>query len=443
MDLCEDYGIPPFFCLVVQEYELPTADTVADSVALIKKRIATCIDEFVVHPIFSATGSAKNCILLQCENRKSFVSAKQLVSGGMITLHGSEYPVTEVYEHATTPRKDHSPHRKIPFRKLKLFSGMEKVGGGEVDAREWLSQANDLIENEKDLKEIEKMRILRNSLIKQALLLVSSSEVNTCRELLDLIALTYGEAHSAAHLRFKFYQMQQSPGESASSFLTRLQDTLKEYSRVDPSIKIVEAEIRFKVFIEGLKPDYYDLMNIHMGLEFMLTRMEYPDYSVLLRMVQSFERNRRERFERSHETQCAAINSIPFGKNLESLTSKAVDGDSVLKQEICELRKQMANLTANKAKKNKPSQQNAACADVSVDAVEAERSSSQKKRSRYRGRRPKCWNCGTEGHTVYTCKQEWDATTVKSNIDSVRDKIQSAQKQKQSPPPTVDDDQKN
>ena len=443
MDLCEDYGIPPFFCLVVKEYELPTADTVADSVKLITKRIATNIDKFVVHPIFGATGQAKNCILIQCEDRQSFAAAKQLVSGGVITLHGNNFPVSMVYDQACTPRKDHSPYRKVPLRKLKLFSGAEKVGGGEVDAREWLSQANDLIDNERELKEHEKMRILRNSLIKQALLLVSSSEVNTCKELLDLIALTYGEAHSAAHLRFKFYQMQQNSSESASLFLSRLQDTLKEYGRVDNSIHVCEPEIRFKVFTEGLKPDFYDLMNIHLGLERMLAEENFPDFPNLLRMVQSFERNRRERFERSHEVKCASINSIPLGKNLESSKSNTIDGDSAIKQELSELKKQMATLMSSKPSKKKQPPQQAACAEVSVETEQAP--PQKQNRYKYRGRRPtnRCWNCGADGHTVYTCTKEWDATAVKTNVESVRQKIQAAKERRETQEVAPAEDQKN
>ena len=443
MDLCEDYGIPPFFCLVVQEYELPKADSVKDSVALAKKQIAASIDKCIVHPLFGASGQPKNSILLQCEDRESFAIAKELICDGYIQLKDLTYPISYVYERTPTfaQKSENIPYQKVPLRKLKLFSGSEKVGSGEVDAREWLSQANDLIENEKQLQEKEKMRILRNSLIKHALLLISSSEVNTCREILDLIALTYGEAHSAAHLRFKFYQMQQGPSESASTFLSRLQETLKEYARVDVSIKQVEPEIRFKVFTEGLRPDYFDLMNIHIGLEMIDYRKDYPDFPTLLRLVQSFERNRRERFERSHETQCAAVNSIPYGKNLEPSTSKSFNADSTMQQELLELKKQMSNLMAGKSKKNKPQQQSAACGEVTV---EAEPAPAPKYRTNYRGRKPKCWNCGTIGHTVFACTQEWDATAVKAHVDSTRQRIQNAQKQKESQPATLPtEDQKN
>ena len=438
MELCEDYGIPPFFCVVVKEYELPKADTVKDSIDLVSKRMSTTMNNFVVYPIYGANGSPSNRILLEFKSREAFTEVKKLVSGGCLTVDNDLYPVEFVYETASKPRRDRSPYRKVPLRKLKLFSGAEKVAGGEIDAKEWLSQASDLIDNESELKEDEKMRILRNSLVKQALLLVSSSEVHTCKELLDLIALTYGEAHSVAHLRYKFYQMQQGQTESASLFLSRLQDTLKEYGKVDPSVRAVEADVRFKVFTEGLKPDYYDLMNIHIGLEQMLIREDYPDFPKLLRLVQSFERNRRERFERSHDTVCGALQAIPFGKNLESPSGKVTGVESTLRTEVDELKKQLASLSTASKKQKK---QGAACAEVSVDT--SEQKPKKPGRSRYTPRPKTCWNCGEQGHTVFTCKKTWDADAVKDHVSTVRQQIQTRLMEKEQPKPEATEGSKN
>ena len=428
MELCEDYGIPPFFCIVVREYDLPKADTVDDSIKLIAKRLTSCMKNFVIYPIYGANGTPSNRILIEFKSREAFTEVKKIVSGGLITVDTDQYPVEFVYETSTKPRKDRSPYRKVPLRKLKLFSGAEKVSGGEIDAREWLSQASDLIDNEKELKEDEKMRILRNSLVKQALLLVSSSEVHNCRELLDLIALTYGEAHSVAHLRYKFYQMQQGPTESASLFLSRLQDTLKEYGKVDPSVRAVEAEVRFKVFSEGLKPDYFDLMNIHIGLESMMVQENFPDFPKLLRLVQSFERNRRERFERSHDTTCGALQAIPLGKNLETSSVTSTGVDSTLQKEVDELKKQLASMSSSKKKQKK---QGAACAAVSVE--EEQQMPKKPGKSRYSQRVRTCWNCGEQGHIVFSCPKTWDADAVKDHVSSVRQRINNQQKERQQP----------
>ena len=433
MELCEDYQIPPFYCVVVEEYELPKADTVDESVKLASKQIATTLQNFKLFPIYGANGAPKHSLLCQMMTKDAFTKLKQLVSGGQIDIDGISHPIKFVYDATCKSRRDHSPYRKVPLRKLKLFSGAVKLSGGEVDAHEWLSQATDLVDNEKELKEGEKMRILRNSLVKQALTLVTSSEVNTCKELMDLIALTYGEAHSAAHLRYKFYQMQQSAAETASCFLSRLQDTLKEYGRMDPTICSQEAELRFKVFTEGLRPDYYDLMNIHLGLEGLMATSNFPDFPKFLWMVQSFERNRRERFERTHEPVCGATNAIPLGVNLDPSKSRADTVESSLRNEVDELRRQLASLSSSKKKGKK---QNVAAATVSAE--QTQEPANQGGQRRWGNKQPQqrqCWNCGERGHTVFTCQKEWDSGAVKDHVQKQKQvfllKQQKQQQQQQ------------
>ena len=75
----------------------------------------------------------------------------------------------------------------------------------------------------------QQLRYLKNSLVKDALTLVSTNtNINDPVDLIEPISWTYGVAHTAKQLWTDFYRVKQEKGEKPSAYLTRIQKHLLE-----------------------------------------------------------------------------------------------------------------------------------------------------------------------------------------------------------------------
>ena len=72
------------------------------------------------------------------------------------------------------------------------------------------------LEPDVPLTDVERLRFMKNSLVKNALTLVLSGEIRTPQNLLDMIAKAYGAHWSPKQLWFKLFQMKQEDKERPS-----------------------------------------------------------------------------------------------------------------------------------------------------------------------------------------------------------------------------------
>jgi hypothetical protein len=104
-------------------------------------------------------------------------------------------------------------------RKLRLFSGKSPVPSGEVDFETWRLQVRQL-DNEPELDENQKRRIILQSLLRPAL--DSVATVATKVEILQILDNIYGSVVDGTELLLKFQTTYQNDKESCSSYLQRL-----------------------------------------------------------------------------------------------------------------------------------------------------------------------------------------------------------------------------
>ncbi len=70
------------------------------------------------------------------------------------------------------------------------------MGLGTSNVFEWAAVATVIVEHKDIMYPGKKLRYLKNSLVKNALTLISTSDMNNQKELIELISMTYGVAHT-------------------------------------------------------------------------------------------------------------------------------------------------------------------------------------------------------------------------------------------------------
>ena len=102
---------------------------------------------------------------------------------------------------------------------LKPFSGSDKPWPIECNVTDWIAAAKQLMKPDVPLTDVEGLRFMKNSFIKNVL----SGEIRTLKDLLYMIAKAYGAHRSPKQLWFKLFQMKQEDKERPSGFLARIQ----------------------------------------------------------------------------------------------------------------------------------------------------------------------------------------------------------------------------
>ena len=332
MEFCRDLGILPYFCILVKDFEY---DVKRD----LEKFVAKDIPKVNVFELFKANRSPRNQMIIQFPDEASFDkfhdSHKDTMS---LTLDGAQYTYSRVYQPEASNAQSFSEKTDTKLlRRIKNFSGSDKPSGGEIHLMEWLNIAYDLLQNDRQLSSFDKYRVLKNSLVGNALSLILTSNVSTPEALIDLISDTYGATLSVDQLCYEFHKCTQKENEKASVFLTRLQTHITQILRIKrDAMSDVNLE-RWQQFIYGLTTNEHDLLSIH--LDVMTYEKSPPEFSHLLKLIQSWERRRNERNDRIQKvkvktaclTSAVGNSSSPSDQNVAvSGNVKALNDDVVI-----------------------------------------------------------------------------------------------------------------
>nr|XP_055033931.1 uncharacterized protein LOC129422186 [Misgurnus anguillicaudatus] len=132
--------------------------------------------------------------------------------------------VGEILEKTVKPQSDSNA-----YRRLRTFSGTVPTPAGEETMEHWIEQARIMI-TECDCSEKEKRRRVVESLKGPALDIIKavrlSSPDASALQYLEALESTFGSSESGEDLYFAFRLIRQSPGESLSDFLRRMEKSL-------------------------------------------------------------------------------------------------------------------------------------------------------------------------------------------------------------------------
>lgn len=436
---CETLNIPPYYCFVVSGYTVPSkpASTWADGIALKLKGVFEC--DLEVFPVYDSAGVVFQQLLVKCPDKATFEKCKKVYQSGEILIDTVSYHVKSVWFNPhESPDPTIQKHCPVPFsapdkkgqlfvRRLKNFSGDPKPPHHEADIHEWLLLAKEVLKD-KELTDLDKCRVIKNSLIKTALTLASSYEVKSAKELVDLISLSYGAARSPEHIYSQLFQMKQGNQESPSAFLARIQNAITSLSDVNAKLMCQPEEFLMKRFIHGLRPSDFEL--IEMRLKWSEKTDNFPQFSEMFQTLQMIERGRRERCERDGSGSVYS-HALRFSHELVEPVNTPTAHDLDLIKEFQSTTKKLESALAELGKPKKPkdkgskSPKDVVTAKLEVDVKpRTDDVSFSSSKQRYQ-RKARCWGCDETGHYFTDCPHEPDYDLVAQRMKAARAKRQA------------------
>ena len=322
MEFCRDLCILPYFCILVKDFE---HDVKRD----LEKFITKDIPKVNVFELFKSDRSPRNQMIIQFPDEISFEKFHDSHKDAMsLSIDGTQYTYSLVYQpEALTAQPCSDKTDTKLLRRIKNFSGSDKPSSGEIHLMEWLNIAYDLLQNDSQLSSFDKFRVLKNSLVGNALSLILTSNVSTPEALIDLISDTFGATLSVDQLCYEFHKCTQKENEKASVFLTRLQSHITQILRIKRDAMSDVNHERWQQFIYGITTNEHDLLSIH--LDVMTYEKDPPEFSHLLKLIQSWERRRNERNDRNQKAKVktACLNSAVGNSSSPSDQNVAVSGN--------------------------------------------------------------------------------------------------------------------
>ncbi len=452
MELCRLLDIKPYRAVVITGLGLPghgsTAKEVKEKlIPLIKDDVAD--NTAVYHIIHSPTGAVTDKLILEFSSENSQSNFESNAVQGFVKLIDKQCKIESVFRDTSAAAPVEGKREMQLIRRLKPFSGAGKPGPGECNITDWIAAARQLMEPDVPLTDAERLRFMKNSLVKDALTLVLSGNVKTPQELLDMISKAYGAHRSAEQLRFKLYQMKQEERERPSGFLARLQAVIAEIDTLKKDFLGDNDYVRLLQFHMGLQLEDHNLLNVYCNINTRLQQKKFLNFPELFQMVQDYEREQDERNERlgkkgTRPVQCGAVYATPQEKAeasqeepaaatvdlqhvLKELKNLQVKFDTHLKQQQNQTPKKPNNPPKPKPKKTPNPQVQCGNLNIQTGAQAppqgpAGQQSSWKPRTDDQPRvfRGKCYNCKSLGHTMVMCPEALDMEKVRVNVEEVK-----------------------
>lgn len=269
-------------------------------------------------------------------------------------------------------------------RKIKNFSGHDKIGSGEVDYKHWRRSAVRIVED-KELSESKKRLILLQSLAGIAEDAIDLHRESSPRYLIDVLDKIFGSTADGYDMLADFYQMVQENGQSASQYLNKLYIRLTEIVDRDGLTHRALPECLLRQFVRGCSDE--DLI-VKLRLEDIISRPpEFPDLMERIRREEARRTERKLRLKRAKVNSCFTV----------------VDEPKIEQQNEAEkLRQRIKELEAEKVVAESLAQR--------VNRLEE----SNKKDSRF------CFRCGEDGHMAYDCVAVANKTLVEEKQQARR-----------------------
>ncbi len=437
MDLCRVKCLNPFLCGVIVDRELAAKEDIDDKILTVSHAIA-------VHRTHDIAGNVMDLMVLQFDKKETFNQVFQRNDIVFIKVAEKSYQLEKVRvgdvsrpQDAKTmqDRQKEMKQSKViskNVRKIKPFSGITPIPAGESCCEDWVDLAQDMIDYDIHLSSVELFCVLRNSLFKNALTTVASSDLKyDPQELVNTIKMTYGYSHSAEHLMYEFHKVEQKDLEKPSALWTRLQTLGNQIKRIDSKFDLCME--RFKQFKFALNPIDHELLDTHYGIESKYDEGNFPDYVEFLQHIQTFERDKRERLDRNKRNGIRSALVTVESQSVNTVVSQPTNVNTNLTASI-----QTPPASAT------PSPLNTQGADAEVLAVTMQRNDSHAnhqsfkphydRQQRQKKEKPKriinCYNCNEEGHRYSKCPKAFDPVIFKANFDKAKAKQQEFEAKK-------------
>ncbi len=426
MELCRVKCLNPFLCGVIVDRELAAKEDIDDKILTVSHAIG-------VHRTHDIAGNVMDMIVLEYDKKETFKQMFQQSDKIFIKVAEKSYQLERVRvsdcskpQDAKTLQDRQKELKKSKVisknvRKIKPFSGITPIPAGESCCEDWVDLAQDMIDYDIHLSSVELFCVLRNSLFKNALTTVASSDLNfDPQELVDTIKMTYGYSHSAEHLTYEFHKVEQKDLEKPSALWTRLQTLGNQIKRIDSKFDL--SMERFKQFKFALNPIDHELLDTHYGIEHKYEQGQFPDYVDFLQHIQVFERDKRERMDRNKRN---GIRSALVTVETQSVNPTVSQPTKVNTTLTASIQTPAASAT--------PPPTNIQGADAEVMAVTMQRNDSHANHQQYKPQydkqrqkkeKPKriinCYNCNEEGHRYTKCPKPFDPVIFKANFDKAK-----------------------
>ena len=284
--------------------------------------------------------------------------------------------------------------------KLRTFSGTDPVPKGEVDYRTWSSAAKRL-KKRTDLDDEEKCEKLQNSLLKPALSLVRAAlDSAQTGKVLSLLAKAYDDVKDVRDLQNEFHASLQLSNEKCSEFLTRLYLQLQEIDR-RCMVEDFDGEL-LKQFIYGCSDDKLILT---LRLEEKDESGIPPEYGSLL---VSIRRQEERQLRKRDPARRARLQQISDTGGQDHAPDDSA-GVAALQKEVVHLRKEVAHLKQQHAPDPAPPP-TAAHTSWRQDGKPANVKTSLHF----------CFQCGLEGHKIWSCNNAANPTLVAQKFDMAK-----------------------
>lgn len=270
-------------------------------------------------------------------------------------------------------------------RKLRNFSGADKLGNGEIDFKHW-KRAALRIKEDGEISEAHKKRIVLQSLqgkAEDAIDLHRDQDVDVILEMLDKM---FGSVADGSDLLADYYQMFQQENQLASEYLSNLFVHLSEVIKCDtlPMSELPKAILQ--QFIRGISDE--ELLNKLRLEENIASPPNFPDLLAAVRREESRRTERRLRHRKNAKARAMTLveqssAEVNNGKQVQPVkTAEVVQ----LQQRVKELEQQMSNMSQGK---------------IGV-------------------RRGFCYRCGQDGHYASECDNKANRSLVEEKAKARR-----------------------
>jgi len=289
-------------------------------------------------------------------------------------------------------------------RKIKNFSGAEKVGSGEVDYRHWRRAAARVIDDN-DLTDSKKRLILLQSLVGAAEDAIDLHRQVSPANLIEILDKFYGTTTDGHDLLAEFYQCLQLPGQTAGDYLGMLYVKLCEVVQRGGLSMGALPETLVRQFVRGTSDE--ELL-VKLRLEEAVE--DPPDFPDLIAKVRREEARRTERRLRLKKVTRANISQISSdlvaGPNKSPIsTISPIATNQTGQSEVERLQRRIAELEG---------------ADRDVNLL-VQRVNQLETQVRTDNRKYFCFRCGIDGHLAYDCPNPANKILVEEKSKARRD----------------------
>ncbi|XP_072030584.1 modulator of apoptosis 1-like [Amphiura filiformis] len=291
------------------------------------------------------------------------------------------------------------------YRKLRPFSGKTPPAKDEEAYDSWAVLVEGCLEEWKDLPDGERRRRLHEGLRTPALELINDLRTEkpdaTAKDYLATLEMAYGSTETPEEIVVRLHSMYQALDETPTTFLTRVQNTIRMALRKKAIIQESANHLRLRQFIKGLVHD--DILTVNLRLREMEDNP--PRYMTLLDMVRRQEKELLTRNElrkkgkgvtaqtRKVQEEVRRETESSLGRRLQSLELEAKQLRSQLAKENPKVESSSYQLTSM----SRPVDQGTPATPIQTPTK------SQAAPATTQGRPGFCFKCGENGHMRREC----------------------------------------